>query len=357
MALKPYKKRIKGNIYRWVIQLPTDVEVPPVIYILSRNPLVLASVKELDFEFCLNLHKKIEINREIYLRISFKSIFDVTILASLVAGKNLLLVGPPGSGKTSYIRELLGELGIDYVLRTGNPEWTAFDVIGGLDLQGRWRDGFLTVAIRRGLEGGRPVWVVIDELNRANLDLALGEYFTLLDVEHRGEPVDAGGEKLRVPYSFRLLGTMNSFDRSLLQRLGFALRRRFAVVDFTRFRNLTYSGNEEREFCRSIRNRELQLCKLSEIDMKKALSIFELAKPPDYATVFGDIYEWYGKNKTSALKVEVACPDETQEVKQISISLDGLLACIVEEMNNVLKSCSKCETFLWRLLLASWPTP
>ena len=45
-----------------------------------------------------------------------------------MAGKNLLLVGPPGSGKTGYIRELLGELGIDYVLRTGNPEWTVFDV-------------------------------------------------------------------------------------------------------------------------------------------------------------------------------------------------------------------------------------
>jgi hypothetical protein len=269
--------------------------------------------------------------------------FDFVILASLIAGKNLLLVGPPGSGKTSYIRELLGELGIDYVLRTGNPEWTVFDVFGGLDLQGRWRDGFLTVAIRRGLEGGRPVWVVIDELNRANLDLALGEYFTLLDVEHRGEPIDAGGEKLRVPYSFRLLGTMNSFDRSLLQRLGFALRRRFAVVDFARFRNLTYPRNEEGEFCRSVRDRDLQLCKLPEIDMKKALSIFELAKPPDYATVFGDIHEWYGKSKDSVLKVEVVCPDETQETKQIGMSLDGLLACIVEEMNKVLKSYSRCE--------------
>ncbi len=281
--------------------------------------------------------------KKIYYTLSATN-FDFAILASLIAGKNLLLVGPPGSGKTSYIRELLKELGIDYVLRTGNSEWTVFDVIGGLDIQGRWRDGFLTMAVKRGLESGRPLWVVIDELNRANLDLALGEYFTLLDVEHRGEPIDAGGEKLRVPYSFRLLGTMNSFDRSLLQRLGFALRRRFAVVDFTRFRNLTYSGNEEREFCRSARNRELQLCKLSEIDMKKALSIFELAKPPDYATVFGDIYEWYGKNKNSAPKVEVACPDETQEMKQISISLDGPLACIVEEMNNVLKSYSKCET-------------
>ena len=264
-------------------------------------------------------------------------LIGLAILASLIAGKSLLLVGPPGSGKTSYIRSLLEGLGIDYLIRTGNPEWTAFDVVGGFDLQGRWRDGFITAAIRRSLKNKRPVWVVIDELNRSNLDLALGEYFTFLDVEHRNKQLKVGDGELRVPYYFRILATMNSFDRSLLQKLGFALRRRFTVVDFTQFRNLSHSEEEVKKFCEHLSN--LPQCELQVFDSERALHIFELAEPPDYAVIFSEIYDWFSENRESMLKIQVECPHVAS-----SLDLKNLLACIIDEVNRELReyNCEVC---------------
>jgi len=46
-TITPYRKHIKGNIYRWVIQLPSGVDAPDTMYVVSRKPLVIAETPEL----------------------------------------------------------------------------------------------------------------------------------------------------------------------------------------------------------------------------------------------------------------------------------------------------------------------
>ena len=46
-AVTPYRKRVKGRIYRWVIQLPSGVEAPETVYVLSKKPLIVSEEPEL----------------------------------------------------------------------------------------------------------------------------------------------------------------------------------------------------------------------------------------------------------------------------------------------------------------------
>ncbi len=176
------------------------------------------------------------------------------LVLHLIAGKNVIVLGPPGSGKTGLVKDLCENLVVKCNIVTGNPEWTPFDTIGGYGVDGGFRAGFITVSVAECLKSlrssGRPVFLIIDEINRANVDLAFGPLFTLLDVSHRDSPLLAiergkvsdlsvlgevlDGDRLYVPYSFRILATMNSYDRALLFKLGYALLRRFAVVEMRR---------------------------------------------------------------------------------------------------------------------------
>jgi hypothetical protein len=68
-TITPYRKHIKGNIYRYVIQLPAGVEAPDVVYVISKKPLVISETPELptaekkprcDEDAVMLLRKKIE---------------------------------------------------------------------------------------------------------------------------------------------------------------------------------------------------------------------------------------------------------------------------------------------------------
>jgi hypothetical protein len=75
-------------------------------------------------------------------------------------------------------------------------------------------------------------WLIIDEFNRAPIDAALGEALTALS---NGEsllvPIDGRPVRLPLPKDFRIIGTLNSFDRNYLTQISEALKRRFAFIE------------------------------------------------------------------------------------------------------------------------------
>jgi 5-methylcytosine-specific restriction protein B len=70
-----------------------------------------------------------------------------------------------------------------------------------------------------------PCVLIIDEINRSNLSRVFGELMYLLEYRNRDIPL-AGGGMFRIPENVRLIGTMNTADRSIAL-VDHALRRRF----------------------------------------------------------------------------------------------------------------------------------
>jgi len=175
------------------------------------------------------------------------------LVAAIDSGKHVVLTGPPGTGKTTlaYLAADVGQhamLCTGYLPTTATTEWTTFETIGGFQPTSEgfiYRPGMFIDAI----ETGR--WLVIDEMNRSNFDRAFGQLFTVLSgqavvlpfkragqtkplsiVPYGVEPPDET-EPIRVPPRWRIIATMNVFDKNLLFEMSYALMRRFAFVEVT----------------------------------------------------------------------------------------------------------------------------
>lgn len=147
--------------------------------------------------------------------------------------KSILLFGPPRTGKTRLIDEIVSRdskhrstiqihdgWGYDYLVEGFRP-----------DKDGRWSwvDGPLKAAV----EGGKK-FIVLEEINRTRFSEALGEVFSLLEDAYRGKVngiLLRSGREFWIPEDVVFLMAMNTIDKST-EDVDDALFGRVAAVEF-----------------------------------------------------------------------------------------------------------------------------
>ena len=75
-------------------------------------------------------------------------------------------------------------------------------------------------------------YLIIDEINRGDIPRIFGELMTVIEKNKRGKKIilPVSGEQMAVPENVRVIGTMNTADRSIAL-LDTALRRRFGFIE------------------------------------------------------------------------------------------------------------------------------
>lgn len=185
-----------------------------------------------------------------------------TIITRLVTllnkNQNVILTGAPGTAKTTLALRACNqalELGWsgEPLMTTATADWSTFDTIGGYmpvpaTNKLRFTEGIILQALRQNR------WLIIDEINRADIDKAFGQMLTvfsghavtlsysnqagqLIRIEPTTKAKSSANVERGIYYvgnQWRILATMNTFDKNTLFALSYALMRRFAFVHLPR---------------------------------------------------------------------------------------------------------------------------
>lgn len=189
---------------------------------------------------------------------SAEEILDQT-RSALNAGKHVIFTGPPGTGKTEIAQRIASHLSTEhpgvysgYRTTTATADWSTFDTVGGYlpeengDESLQFKPGQVLRCFKQNNTQRNDV-LIIDEINRSDIDKSFGQLFTLLSGQRIQLPFTREGRAVEVipveevdgqldahqyvvPDSWRLLATMNSYDKTSLYEMSYAFMRRFAFI-------------------------------------------------------------------------------------------------------------------------------
>lgn len=229
LAFEPSQTFAQAKLEKWTFPLTSAAAA-------TRHEVLHKSVQTI----CLNILTHYEVT----LREEQKNAISPLNLNLLLKRKNVILFGPPGTGKTYGAHQIAdywrGAHGSSSVIATTfHPTYSYEDFVWG------WRPaeddatkfvgqgGALLEACAIASEG-TPTLLFIDEINRADTARVFGELITYIEADKRERPFriaqDPKNDRV-IPNNLFIIGTMNTADRSI-SLLDVALRRRFAFVEY-----------------------------------------------------------------------------------------------------------------------------